>query len=810
MWYFDTAGALEAHWNPRSGVVDFLTTKDARGRLPYTPSAAERGNPVAIARGFLDQNRSLFGLRSAAEELQLLRVEPDLQLYYAHVRLAQVYRGIPVFGKQLVVHLDRQQQVVAVNGQFAPGIDVPTQPSVGAEQAEGVALRDLLESQLEPRERQRVKTRVLRGKTQLMIYVDQAGKARLTWYITIMSEAPLGQWRYFVNARRAAVVHGFNSLADAKRRVTFTADSTTELPGRQLIDEGERSRDPVAQAAQDGAGIVYDYYINNFKRDSVDGQGLPIVSTVHFGSDPEDAENAAWIGEAQQMVYGDGGRIFKPLPYGLDVVGHELTHGVTDNTAQLIYEGQSGALNESYSDVFGALIEGKNWTMGEAVVKSPPFPVPFMRSMEDPNMNGLYDPNDPLSGVGQPATVDQYARLPLSRRADNGGVHINSGIPNHAAYLVAQAIGNDKTAQIYYRALTQYLTPDTDFFGAAQATVRAAQDLYSAAEVNGVRQGFAQVGIDVGGADNVPAPSGGPTQQPQPPGPTTPPSQPLPAGCSDMIVNGGFESQGGWTEVSKGNAVLIDTELPHTGKRSAWLGGTDQEPLQYIFQEVRIPANASSVQLSYYRLVHLETTGLLGAFSGDANFTTQIANSSGDVIKEVEQLSSAQGDDKWRQAKFDLSQLAGKTVRLVFAAENPRGNVSSMFVDDVTLQTCTTGTGPAAPQPAASNTVYIAGTITDADTGRGVDGAQVFVMKPGVSASDAVADDRITSDEVLTAGTSDGKGYYQSEAAIPLGQTYSVVVIARGYRPIIADDEVPIPADADNPFPVDATLRRSR
>ena len=91
-----------------------------------------------------------------------------------------------------------------------------------------------------------------------------------------------------------------------------------------------------------------------------------------------------------------------------------------------------------------------------------------------------------------------------------------------------------------------------------------------------------------------------------------------PAGCSELIVNGGFESQGGWTEVSKGNAALIDTELPHTGKRSAWLGGTDQEPLQYIFQEVRIPANASSVKLSYYRLVHLETTGLLGVFAGDA------------------------------------------------------------------------------------------------------------------------------------------------------------------------------------------------
>src|SRR4029079_6027395 len=125
----ESAGALVLRWDERSRTVEFMAPKDPAGRLPYTPSAAEQGNPEAIARGFLDQNRALFGLKSAADELRLLRIEPDAQLHYQHVRLDQICHGIPVFGKQLIVHIDPQGQVVAANGHFVPGIDLPTKPS---------------------------------------------------------------------------------------------------------------------------------------------------------------------------------------------------------------------------------------------------------------------------------------------------------------------------------------------------------------------------------------------------------------------------------------------------------------------------------------------------------------------------------------------------------------------------------------------------------------------------------------------------------------------------------------------------------
>jgi Zn-dependent metalloprotease len=810
-------GTLEASWDAVTGIPRFLTGSEKSVRIPYTPTAAEKGNPLAIARGFLDENRALFRLNAVASDFGPSRMEPDLQLSFSNIRMPQVYKGIPVFGKQLVVHLDAQQQIVAVNGQYAPGISIPTQPTLAKGQAEQVALDDLKANQLDDNERATVQTDLRSDKTALNIYVDDKGRATLTWIVTVLTTSPLGESTIFVNARRPVLVHAIDSAENAKLRRTYTARNGTDIPGRLLAEEGERPSDQVALAAHDAAGKVYDYYSNTFHRDSIDGHGMPMVSTVHYGSDPEDAENAAWISEATQMVYGDGGRIFKPLSYGLDVVGHEFTHGVTDSTSQLIYEDQSGALNESYSDIFGAMIDRANWTIGETIVKSPPYPEPFLRSLEDPEIGGAYDPSDPLSGVAQPASMRDYADLPNSRNADNGGVHINSGIPNHAAFLVAQAIGKEKMEQIYYRALTEYLSPDANFTDAGLATVRAATDLYSATEANAVRTAFGQVGLNLGGPN--PGPVASPTPLPigsvvpglPTPGPTAPPAPDnLPAGCRDAIRNGSFEGAGDWNEVTTRNTEIIDPQLPHTGSQSAWLGGTDQEPLMYIYQDVSIPANSTSAQLSYYRLMHEEFTGFSGLFATDANFTVLIADTDGNEIARLEELSSADADDDWHQAQFDLARYAGRTVRIVFSAENPRGNASSFFVDDVTLAVCTTGQGPSAPPTSAPNQVYLVGTIKDADTGRGVSGAQIFIIKAGLTASVAASDGDISDDEVATYATADGNGKYQTQASLATNQTYSVIIVADQYRPVIADNALRLQTGAPNPTTVNATIRSGR
>jgi Zn-dependent metalloprotease len=804
---------LSAQWNTDTGIPDFLQPADPAKRLPYTPTAAESGNPVAIAKGFLDENRALFKLGAVADELKLLRIEPDLQLNYSHVRLAQTFKGLNVFGRQMVVHLDQKNQIMAVNGQFVPEVNVETKAVLTSKEAEALAVDDLLKNQLTPEEAKTARYEVRPARTELMVYMSERNKATLAWRVKIITWAPIGEFDFFVNARRPIVFHHIMMSHPAMRRLTYTARNGTNIPGRLVIDEGQRAtNNPIAQAAHDGAKKVYDYYFTKFKRDSIDGRGMPLVSTVNYGASARDAENAAWIGEAQQMIYGDGGRIFNPLPYGLDVVGHEFTHGVINTTADLVYEGQSGALNESMADVFGALIDRGNWTIGEQVVKSPPFPTPVLRSLSDPNL-GYYDPRDPLQGVGQPAHMREYANLPITRRADNGGVHINSGIPNHAAYLTAQAIGPDKTEQIYYRALTQYMTPRSNFLQAANALARAAADLYGNAEVQAVRNAWGQIGINIGGQDNVPRPpqdSGSPVPNAPGPAPEQPPN--IPAGCTNVVNDPGFESGNDWVQESK--SAIIDSELPHTGNRSAWLGGTDQETTQIIYQEVRLPQNATTVELNYYRLIHQELSGgVLGGLFGDteaARFSVLVANERGDVLGAVEQISSTEGDDQWKQSRFDVSELAGKTIRLAFAAENPRGNISSFFVDDVYMIACTTGTGPAAPQTSSSDLVYLSGNVTDADTGRGIYGAQVFVLREGLSATQAAADDNVTQSEVAAVGTADQNGFFQTDKPVKRGVAYSVIIIARGYRPIVADGGLDIPGSASNPFPVDASMRRSR
>lgn len=299
---------------------------------------------------------------------------------------------------------------------------------------------------------------------------------------------------------RRLSVGGINFAAPAgeKRRTIFDAQNGTNLPGKLVRGEGDPATDDEAvNEAYDGSGATYDFFYELFERNSIDDEGLRLDSTVHYS---EKYDNAFWNGD--QMVYGDGdGQIFERFTKSIDVIAHELTHGITQYEAALIYWGESGALNESMSDVFGSLVkqwllkqtaQQADWIIGEGLF-TPNVNGKGIRSMKAPGT--AYD--DPVLGKDpQPAHYrDRYRGT-----EDNGGVHINSGIPNRAFYIAATEMGGyawEKAGKIWYIALRDRLRQRSNFKRAANITLEIAGSLYGegSQEQNAVRKGWQTVGV---------------------------------------------------------------------------------------------------------------------------------------------------------------------------------------------------------------------------------------------------------------------------------------------------------------------------
>ncbi len=252
-------------------------------------------------------------------------------------------------------------------------------------------------------------------------------------------------------------------------------------------------------SAHFNAGESYEYFRTKFNRNSLNGDGGNIISIINVTDENEnDMDNAFWGGQA--MFYGNGNTSFKPLAQGLDVAGHEMSHGVIQNTANLEYISQSGALNESFADVFGAMIDRNDWQLGEDVVKTSVFPSGALRDLSNPHNGG----SGPGSRGWQPQHMNEYQNLPNTPEGDNGGVHVNSGITNRAFFLFATSVGKEKAEQVYYKALRDYLVKSSQFIDMRIAVEKAAADLHGAnsAEVTAARSAFDAVGIGAGQGDN--------------------------------------------------------------------------------------------------------------------------------------------------------------------------------------------------------------------------------------------------------------------------------------------------------------------
>jgi Zn-dependent metalloprotease len=296
---------------------------------------------------------------------------------------------------------------------------------------------------------------------------------------------------------------GVKTSTGQVQRSIYTANNGGRLPGQLVRAEGGNATgDKAINEAYDGLGKTYELYSQVYQRDSLDGLGLPLDATVHY---KKLYDNAFWDGT--EMVFGDGDNdLFNRFTISVDVIGHELTHGVTQNESNLVYMRQPGALNEHLSDVFGSLVkqypnetaDKADWLIGEGLFtnKVKPTGTAALRSMKDPG--SAYD--DPILGKDpQPGHMMDYVRGP----ADNFGVHTNSGIPNHAFYLAATKIGGfawEKAGLIWYEAMTSpSLSSRARFLDFAALTVEVAGDLYGAnsAEENAVWEAWSEVGLDV-------------------------------------------------------------------------------------------------------------------------------------------------------------------------------------------------------------------------------------------------------------------------------------------------------------------------
>jgi len=287
--------------------------------------------------------------------------------------------------------------------------------------------------------------------------------------------------------------------APTEKRSIYDSGHLQNLPGKLVRSEGQGPVTDIAiNQAYDGLGDTFKFYLDVYHRNSIDNAGLPLVASVHYG---KNYDNAFWNG--QQMVFGDGDNIiFTGFTGATDVIGHELTHGVTGSEANLTYQGQSGALNESISDVFGSMVKQyklgqtsaqADWLIGKGILAKG-IKGEALRSMKAPGT--AYD--DPKLGKDpQPATMQGYVHT----AEDNGGVHTNSGIPNHAFYLAAVALGGhswEKAGQIWYDTLVDHnLKANASFATFANLTISHAGARYGAnsPEQKGIRDAWTQVGV---------------------------------------------------------------------------------------------------------------------------------------------------------------------------------------------------------------------------------------------------------------------------------------------------------------------------
>ena len=680
-------------------VFAFLTKTAEADKTVFGSGSLEDTEQVKqISLNYLRDNTANRAIGSA-DELKVKSVEFD-ELNMAHTKVFQTVNEIPVWEGEAIVHLKSDGSLRTITDNLKDSIIVNTQPNFTAEEAEKFAVQ-MYDGAAELSENPKVTLWVFRGKTRdhltyrvemprldgtehtsiPVIFVDAQTGEKVFEYDNLQTASGVSLYSGTVNITTDLVGSTYYMEDTTRKMGTFNFNNGTTTAARytDTNDVWDATAQKAGVDAHYGAAATYDYYKNVHGRNGIDGNSGPgsvtsadgtvslVSSRVHYSTN---YNNAYWNGTA--MTYGDGdGTTFTPL-VTLDICGHEMTHGVTERTANLTYSNESGALNESMSDVFGAMVELRarggtittdTWKIGEQAY-TPSTAGDALRYMDNPHAK---------SGGGYTADddPDHYAER-YTGTSDNGGVHINSGIGNKAFYMVAAggthhrsgvtvtAIGTSAAEKIWYRALTVYMTSSTNFSGARTATLNAATDLYgsSSTQYNTVATGWCAVGVG-----SCPG-SGG--------------------GGSELLTNGGFEgSASPWAGSGTGYFYIANGSYPRGGTGYIYFGTKDSVSGQ-SYQQVSIPSGATGTLSFWLNVTSNETTT---STQYDMLFV-EIRNTSGSLLKTVATYSNLNKGTagSYSQKTFDISAYKGQTVRVQFRSTTDSSATTTFRVDDASLK----------------------------------------------------------------------------------------------------------------------------
>lgn len=537
---------LRIYWNEGGPVPIYIRGQQLQAAVSAkgTMSLNESENRAV---SFLQENRILLRIANPSQEFRLMESRQD-QYGLSHFRYQQMYQGLEVWGRDVRVHLNKEGLVDGFNGRY-----IPTPQLLSVEQT---VISEAAASTIAP---QHVQPGGAVVSSRKLIYVDENEQAHVAWLVRVKGGLA-DNWHTFVDATTGEILKQYNHvmtdgpvagtgvdlfdqtrnlnvyqagadffMIDASKPMFNAGASTIPQDGKGVIYTLDaRNADSTlffvttqnvsswnnksAVSASANGALVYDFFSQVFNRNAIDGNGTTMNIVVNF---KENFNNAFWNG--QLMVFGNGdGIAFSDLAGATDVTAHEMSHGVIERTANLVYAKQPGALNESFADVFGVLfefwLEGDNgdWFLGEDVT-TPGIAGDVLRNMEDPG-----NANVAFNGQ-QPTRMSEFRVLPNTPDGDNGGVHVNSGIPNRAFFLFAThpAVGRDKAGEVYYQVLTNYLTRNAQFIDCRLAVLKAVDDVFGAgtpeatAAASAAAQAFDTVEIFDG--NSTPPP---PTQDP--------------------------------------------------------------------------------------------------------------------------------------------------------------------------------------------------------------------------------------------------------------------------------------------------------